>query len=360
MGTTRNATMWFMTRLWMRHEIRPTECRAPIVPADAAQLVSQGIQVTVEQSPQRAFPLSDYTAAGCHTAPAGSWVDAPRDHYIVGIKELPDQPDHLVHRHVFFGHAYKGQAGAAALLGRFAAGGGQLLDIEYLVNDNGRRLAAFGYWAGYAGAALAVLRLRGRLSTPLAPSTRQAVDASLRPLAGDPPARAVVIGAWGRSGRGACEALATAGITPTRWDMAHTRQLDRPALLGHDILVNSVLTTKPHPPFITAPDVADPQRRLRVIADVTADVSAEHNLLPIYAQNTTWEQPVLRLADQPPLEIIAIDNLPSLLPVEASTAFSAELTPVLAELSAGGEQHAPAWQRCADTFRTAATALAAT
>ena len=36
-------------------------------------------------------------------------------------------------------------------------GGGALLDLEYLTDDHGRRLAAFGYWAGYVGAALAVL-----------------------------------------------------------------------------------------------------------------------------------------------------------------------------------------------------------
>jgi len=35
------------------------------------------------------------------------------------------------------------------VLGRYAHGGGTLLDLEFL-EKNGRRVAAFGYWAGFA------------------------------------------------------------------------------------------------------------------------------------------------------------------------------------------------------------------
>ena len=72
-------------------------------------------------------------------------------------------------------------------------------------------------------------------------------------------------------------------------------------------------------------------------------------MLPIYQRNTSWEHPADRLHDDPPLEIIAIDNLPSLLPTEASVAFSAELTPQLMTLGSAD----PAWQRCAREFHAA-------
>jgi len=337
-------------RLWMRHEVRPTERRAPIVPDDARGLVARGVSVTVEESPQRVFPAADYAAAGCRVVPAGSWVDAARDHFVVGLKELPDRPAALAHRHVYFGHAYKGQEGARDLLRRFASGGGELLDLEYLVDADWRRHAAFGYWAGYVGAALAVLRFRGRLDEPLRPLSKESLDAALRESAdGQAPPRAIVIGALGRSGRGARAALETAGIPPTCWDLAETRVLDRDALLDHDILVNTVLTTRPVPPFLTGADVANPARRLAVVSDVTCDVTSECNVLSIYQRTTSWQRPVDRLHDAPPLEIIAIDNLPSLLPMEASVDFSAELTPHLATL--GGSD--PAWQRCARHFRDA-------
>lgn len=111
--------------LWLRHEVRSTERRTPIVPSDARRLVESGVTLTVEESPQRIFPVEEYEAAGCRRAPAGSWVSAPGQAVVIGLKELPDQPGELTHRHVFFGHAYKRQPGAEALLRRFTAGEGR-------------------------------------------------------------------------------------------------------------------------------------------------------------------------------------------------------------------------------------------
>ncbi|MFD3700108.1 saccharopine dehydrogenase [Streptomyces sp. NPDC058646] len=350
--------------LWMRHESRPTERRAPLTPGDAGRLVRQGARITVEESDRRVFPAADYAAAGCATAPAGSWESAPDDAYVLGLKELPGGPDApaLRHRHIYFGHAYKGQSGAAGLLARFTAGGGALLDMEYLTDDTGRRVAAFGYWAGYVGAALAVLHRRGRLTAPLAPTGRPALDALLAPAAGGDAAdtAALVVGALGRSGRGACDALTAAGLTPTRWDVAETRRIDRPALLGHDLLVNTVLTVRPVPPFLTHEDLDAPGRRLSVVSDVTCDVTSACNVLPVYEETTTWEEPVRRLREAgpaaPAADLIAIDNLPSLLPAEASTAFSAELAPQLARLT----DTDPVWARALHTFRTAAAGVTTT
>lgn len=332
--------------LWLRHESRATERRTPITPSDAKRLLSCGYRLTVEESPQRVFNIGEYTTIGCSAAPTGSWPDAPCDAVIVGLKELPREPDRLSHRHLFFGHAFKGQHEAQALLERFCMGGGQLLDMEYLVGPTGRRLAAFGYWAGYMGAALAVLHNRGRLKTPLSTSSREAIEALLVPRPGDPTTRALVVGAAGRAGRGATDALTAAGIIPRCWDSGETKTVDRSVTLDQDLLVNCIHTNKPNPPFVTPSDVTDPKRRLSVISDVTCDVTSDLNLLPIYNAVTTWEQPVLRLAQQPPLDIISIDNLPSLVPREASLSFSAELCPVLLELADDG----PPWQRARQQF----------
>ncbi|NEA99566.1 saccharopine dehydrogenase [Streptomyces sp. SID13726] len=338
--------------LWLRHEVRSTERRTPIVPSDARRLVDSGVRLTVEESPQRIFPIEEYETVGCAVAPGRSWVSAPRDAVIVGLKELPDAPATLTNRHVFFGHAYKEQPGARALLGRFAAGGGALLDLEYLVDDQGRRLAAFGYWAGYLGAALAVLQHRGRLDAPLTPTSQKELEALLRPVAGDEDFTALVIGALGRSGRGARVALHAAGGEPTCWDLAETRDLDRPALLAHDLLVNCVLATTPVPPFVRDEDLDVPARRLRTLSDVTCDVGSPLNVLPVYDRTTEWTDPVRRLHKEPPLDLIAIDNLPSLLPLESSTDFSAALLPQLLEFGIAG-----AWGRCLDRYRQACREL---
>ncbi|MFF4367756.1 saccharopine dehydrogenase [Streptomyces sp. NPDC001594] len=343
-------------QLWMRSETRPTERRAPLTPDDAGLLVRRGVRITVEDSGHRVFPLDAYAAAGCRTVPAGSWMRAaPRTAYVLGLKELPPAPEALHHRHVYFGHAYKGQPQAPGLLRRFAAGGGTLLDLEYLADAQGRRLAAFGYWAGYAGAALAALHARGRLTAPLVPTPRPELDARLR----DAPAdglRALVIGAGGRSGRGACDALTTAGIAVTRWGRGATRRLDRAALLDHDILVNAVLTTRPVPPFLTPADLETGTGRLSVIADITCDTGSELHLLPVYDRLTDWTSPARRLrGGTRPLDVIAIDNLPSLLPAEAARAFSADLLPKLIDLHSPAPD--PDWLRCRAAFTSAMEAL---
>ena len=58
-----------------------------------------------------------------------------------------------------------------------------------------------------------------------------------------------------------------------------------------------------------------------------------------------------RLRKEPPLDLIAIDNRPSLLPRESSTDFSAALVPQLLDFEGA------AWERCLDRFRQARSEL---
>lgn len=331
-----------MLTLWLRAESRSDERRTPLVPADVATLLAAGIDVVVEESAHRVFADAEYAAIGARLAGTGSWPDAPESAVVLGLKELPTEPHALRHRHVFFGHAYKNQPGARLLLDRFAAGGGALLDLEYLTDDDGRRLAAFGYWAGYVGAALAVLQHAGALDPPLRPGTREQLDRRLAEAAAGRP-RVLVLGALGRSGTGARDALQAAGLPATGWDIAETRNLDRAAMLDYEVLVNTVLTNQPSRPYLTIDDLAEPHR-LSVLCDVTNDVGSPYNLFPLYTETTSWQQPVLQVPGG--LALIAIDNLPSLLPREASISFSGELVGALDGLRTGS---AP-WRRCQALF----------
>jgi saccharopine dehydrogenase (NAD+, L-lysine-forming) len=72
-------------------------------------------------------------------------------HIIIGLKELEEEPPFpLVHTHVQFAHCYKGQGGWEQVLSRFPRGGGTLLDLEFLQDEKKRRVAAFGFHAGFA------------------------------------------------------------------------------------------------------------------------------------------------------------------------------------------------------------------
>ncbi|MFF1545820.1 hypothetical protein [Streptomyces sp. NPDC058291] len=55
---------------------------------------------------------------------------------------------------------------------------------------------------------------------------------------------------------------------------------------------------------------------------------------PVHDTTTTWQRPVRRLLDTSPFDLIALDDLPSLLPEEASTDFAAALLPQLAHTAA--------------------------
>lgn len=329
-----------MTHLWVRAEQRPNEERVGLTPDGARALLAAGIRVTVEHSTVRAIPIDGYAAAGCAIAPENAWPAAPADALIFGLKELPEDGTPLRHRHILFGHAYKGQPAGRVLLARFKAGGGTLYDLESLVDETGRRVAAFGYWAGYAGAAVALkcwaAQARGGICGPLHRfADRGALLADLAADLGDAARpRAIVIGALGRVGTGASDLCAALGVSVTKWDMAETALGGPfPQVLEHELFLNCILARPGCPVFVPAEATTAP-RRLRVIGDIACDPTSEFSPIKVYDRVTDWAAPALRVASNPPLDVTAIDNLPSLLPVESSQDFAAQLLPHLLTLDA--------------------------
>ncbi len=329
-----------MTHLWVRAEQRPNEERVGLTPAGAMALVRAGLRVTVEESHDRAIPIDGYRAAGCQIAAQNLWPGAPADAIIFGLKELPEDGTPLTHRHIMFGHAYKGQPAGRALLRRFQAGGGTLYDLEYLVDRDGRRVAAFGYWAGYAGAAVSLkvwaAQQRGTIAGPVrkVPSKAALLDQLAADLQGLTRPRALIIGALGRVGTGAADLCTAMGVTVTRWDMAETASGGPfPEILQHEIFLNCILARPGCPVFVPASAKTDP-RRLTVIGDIACDPTSDFSPIKVYDRATEWDAPALRVQDSPPLDVTAIDNLPSLMPVESSEDYAAQLLPSLLTLPA--------------------------
>ena len=85
-----------------------------------------------------------------------------------------------------------------------------------------------------------------------------------------------------------------------------------------------------------------------MIGDVACDPTSDFSPIKVYDRTTTWDQPVLRVADHPPLDVMAIDNLPSLLPRESSEDYAGQLLPVLAQLDRIDEGP---WGRAGALFR---------
>lgn len=61
-----------------------------MTPTSAKALLEAGYKIYVERSPGRIFDDEEFEAVGATLVPEGSWVDAPGNAIILGLKELPE------------------------------------------------------------------------------------------------------------------------------------------------------------------------------------------------------------------------------------------------------------------------------
>ena len=346
--------------VWLRAEQKTDESRTALTPQDAKSLVKAGYSVHVEASSQRAFADQAYLEVGCSMEQFFTWPDAPENAFILGLKELPNGDFPLKHRHIYFAHVFKGQKGWRDTLRRFKNGNGSLYDLEFIRDQYGRRIAAFGFWAGYAGAALSLKTWLGQ-KIGLTPSLSRVtsftacselVEELKRGFAlhsGNCHPRAIIIGSKGRCGEGAAHLFSELSIEMTLWDQAET-QSGGPfkEILEHEIFLNAVYAAEPIPPFLTKTLLAKPGL-LSVIADISCDPNSTFNPLPIYNECTSFRNPTASIGLLgKKLDLIAIDHLPSLLPTESSLDFSSQLLPYLLQLR--NLDNSIEWQNAREIF----------
>lgn len=355
--------------LHLRDETKPLEHRSALTPHTAKTLIDAGYKVNVERTTpgNRIFKDEEFEAVGATLVPTNSWREAPADHIIIGLKELPEDTFPLVHTHIQFAHCYKEQGGWADVLSRFPAGNGTLLDLEFLTDERGVRVAAFGFHAGYAGTALALENWAHQLTdnTPMGSVTHYEKDEDLiedikekiakgEKKVGRKP-RVIIIGAKGRCGAGAVKMCKDADLPDeniTQWDMDETAKGGPfKEILEHDIFVNCIYLNKKIPNFVDMESLNTPERNLTVVCDVSADTTNPNNPVPIYTVATTFDKPTVSVEVEqgPKLSVISIDHLPSLLPREASESFSNLLLPHLLQLK--DRQSDPVWQKAEKLFQ---------
>ncbi|KAL4816283.1 hypothetical protein BDW67DRAFT_175755 [Aspergillus spinulosporus] len=360
-------------KIWLRAETKPAEARSALTPTTCKALIDAGYEVTVERSTQRIFNDDEFAKVGAPLVEEGSWVkDAPKDAYILGLKELPEDDFPLEHVHISFAHCYKEQAGWEKVLSRWPRGGGVLLDLEFLTDDAGRRVAAFGFSAGYAGAALAVKNWAWQLTHPegeplagekpyanqdlLIQSVKESLQAGQKQSGKSP--KILVIGALGRCGKGAVQLAKDVGIPESdiiQWDIEETKKGGpfKEIVEDADIFVNCIYLSSKIPHFVNVESLSSPNRRLSVICDVSADTTNPNNPIPVYNITTTFDKPTVPVilpngTQGPPLSVISIDHLPSLLPRESSEMFSQALMPSLLQLK--DRENARVWKQAEDLF----------
>ncbi len=123
------------------------ERRTPLIP-DHIQELSQdtGLQFIVQSSDMRAYSDDEYRGVGLPIA--ANLKECP---IIIALKEIPVDVLEKDKAYVFFSHVIKGQAVNMPMLQRALDLGCTVIDYEKITNDKGRRLIAFGNYAGLAG-----------------------------------------------------------------------------------------------------------------------------------------------------------------------------------------------------------------
>ncbi|KAJ7592770.1 saccharopine dehydrogenase [Mycena floridula] len=315
---------------WLRCEKKQFERRAALTPTASKKLIAAGFEIIVERDEQRIFGDSEYESVGCRLVENNSWPTAPVDIPVIGLKELPESTDPLPHTHIQFAHCFKKQVGWSSILSRFGRGGGTLYDYEFLSDDSGRRVAAFGFYAGFAGAAAGALAFaaqkQGNILGSLEPfANEEAMIAAVKENIGGTGkgVKALVIGALGRCGRGSVDFFRKIGLEEDdiiKWDMDETAKGGPFAeILDVDIFVNCIYLSSKIPSFMTHEQIAasGKSRRLSVVVDVSCDTTNVFNPIPIYTINTTFSEPTVAVdvgAGNPPMTVVSIDQLPTLLP----------------------------------------------
>ncbi|MFK8161637.1 MAG: NAD(P)-dependent oxidoreductase, partial [Lewinella sp.] len=350
----------------LREEKTPPDSRVPLTPEQVAALRGQGIDIVVQPSNCRTFKDEEYASLGIPLV-----EDITDRDLLIGVKEVP--VDKLISdkTYCFFAHVAKEQPYNQKLMRAFLDQGITHIDYEYLTDDRGRRLIAFGYWAGMVGAHNAVWTYAQRTGAFELPRLKDLYDyAAAKEVYAKlnlPPLRIVLTGT-GRVGQGAAQVLSDmgfdrlgpkdylAGMGDSVFTQLHVKDYARhpkgepfekahfyahgeayesafgPYAKSSDIFINGIFWDGKAPAFFTADEMKAPDFNIQVIGDVTCDIAPAASV-PSTLFASTIADPVFgydpdsgkAVAAHAPgsIDVMSIDNLPSELPRDASAAFGA-------------------------------------
>ena len=352
----------------IREDKTPPDARVPLTPRQVADLRARGVDIVVQPSQHRCFPDSEYADLGVPLQ-----EDLSDRQLLLGIKEVPT--DRLLPGKTYcnFAHVAKFQPYNQGLLRRLLELEITHIDYEYLTDDRGRRLIAFGYWAGMVGAHNGVWAYAQRTGSFALPRLKDLHDyAAAKRVYADLqlPAVKVVLTGTGRVGSGAARVLKDMGIrqvSPPEFlenpegavftqlaveDYARHRSgsaVKRKHFYQHadeyestfdrytrvaDIFINGIFWDGKAPAFFTREEMRQPGFRIRTIADVTCDIAPAASVPstlrastiaePLFGYDPISGEEVTALGADA-VDVMSIDNLPSELPRDASKAFGLTL-----------------------------------
>ncbi len=351
----------------------PPDWRAALTPNTAKKLQQMfpNVEIYVQPSDIRGFKDLEYVNKGFPLKEDLSDCDI-----LLGVKEV--KIDALIpnKKYMFFAHVAKKQDHNKPLLKAILDKGITLMDYEYLTDRQGRRLVAFGYWAGVVGAYNG-MRAWGKkfkeFELPPAHSFKsqeEMYDYVRKNVKITKPFKIVITGG-GRVSHGAMETLRTFGVKEvipenflienydypvfTRLDPCHYvrhkqgREFELKYFFEHpqefestflpytyiaDMYIAAHFWDPKAPKFFTAEDTRNPRFNIKVVADISCDVDngpvgttlrASTIADPFYDFNPATGKEEQAFSNDKNITVMAVDNLPGELPRDSSEAFSSVL-----------------------------------
>ncbi|MFL5729901.1 MAG: NAD(P)-dependent oxidoreductase [Cytophagaceae bacterium] len=347
----------------------PPDKRVPLLPDQCAEILKQfpEISITVQPSDIRCIANSEYAAQNIRLGEDLSDCDI-----LLGIKEVPA---HLLvpeKTYLFFSHTIKKQPHNKHLLQTALEKKIRLIDYECLTETSGKRVIAFGKFAGIVGAYNGILNYGKKFHLFDLKRAYQCFDYSEMKAelkkAKLPPVKIVLTGG-GRVGTGATEVLEAAGIRKVspedlidkKYEVPVYTQLNsrdyhqrkdgssydndefhahpelyestfRKFLPVTDILIAGAYWDPGAPMLFTREEMLH-DFHIRVIADITCDIGGSVPSTikpstiydPCYDYNPYTGGLEAPFSGEQNITVMAIDNLPGEIPRDASRDFGEQL-----------------------------------
>lgn len=348
----------------------PPDKRVPLTPEQCVKLqtIYPHVKVIVQPSPIRAFLDHEYADLGIEMK-----EDLSECHILMGVKEVNIEDLIPNKKYIFFSHTFKKQPYNRELLKAILAKQIQLIDYEVLKDKNDRRVIGFGRYAGIVGAYNGFLTfgLKHNLYT-LKPANlcanRKEVEEELKKVV-LPKYMKLVLSGYGRVGHGAREILELLPIKEVSPEEFLAQDFNEP-VFAH-LEVEDYYRAKDRSPFekevfyknpelfvstfnrylpktdmyipchywsaqaafiFTREDLKAENVRLSVVADISCDIDGPVACTirpstisdPIYGYDPILETETDFRAENA-IAVMAVDNLPCELPLDASDNFGSEL-----------------------------------
>jgi saccharopine dehydrogenase (NAD+, L-lysine-forming) len=305
--------------IYIRSELNSNEYRCPIIPLHIPKLIEYGYIIYVESSTNRIYNDDEYKKMGAIITNKKWYSKEFNNGLIIGLKELDNLNMLDNHNHIYFSHSYKNQINSKEILTSFKKSNSILYDFEYFLDDNNRRLIGFGYYAGYIGCGIGLLQFFTKRYKNINICNLKPYDSKNDILDEvkniyNKNIYVGVIGFDGNCGKGVINLLDKLDIKYIKYG----KNDPKVNLESLDIIFNCIkLDIRYNETWI---DKYTKFIKPITIIDISCDYTQINNPIKLNYNATSLKTPVCSLNEY--VDIIAIDNLPSLLPKDSSDKFS--------------------------------------